>query len=72
MLMRGAAPADWPAIWAFVHRIAATARRSPGTATSRRRTPAGTGCAGGRRAGDDRTWTVMADPEGNEFCAFTE
>jgi hypothetical protein len=19
-----------------------------------------------------RTWTVMADPEGNEFCAFTE
>ncbi len=25
-----------------------------------------------RPAGDDRTWTVMADPEGNEFCAFTE
>ncbi|WP_332663160.1 VOC family protein [Aeromicrobium sp.] len=21
-------------------------------------------------AGDDRTWTVMADPEGNEFCVF--
>ena len=25
-----------------------------------------------RPAGDDRTWTVMADPEGNEFCAFAE
>jgi len=20
--------------------------------------------------GDDRDWTVMADPEGNEFCVF--
>jgi hypothetical protein len=23
-----------------------------------------------RPAGDDRTWTVMADPEGGEYCAF--
>jgi Glyoxalase-like domain len=23
-----------------------------------------------RAQGDDRTWTVLADPEGNEFCAF--
>ncbi|NUT33268.1 MAG: VOC family protein [Hamadaea sp.] len=23
-------------------------------------------------AGDDRNWTVLADPEGNEFCAFTD
>ena len=24
-----------------------------------------------RPAGDDIAWTVLADPEGNEFCAFT-
>ena len=23
-----------------------------------------------RAAGDDEPWTVMADPEGNEFCVF--
>jgi len=23
-------------------------------------------------AGDDRKWTVMADPEGNEFCVFPQ
>jgi hypothetical protein len=25
-----------------------------------------------RRPDDDISWTVLADPEGNEFCAFTE
>jgi hypothetical protein len=25
-----------------------------------------------RRQGEGRTWTVMADPEGNEFCAFVD
>ena len=25
-----------------------------------------------RPEGDDRAWTVMADPEGGEYCAFTE
>ncbi|MGA9873897.1 MAG: VOC family protein [Rhodococcus sp. (in: high G+C Gram-positive bacteria)] len=25
-----------------------------------------------RRPDDDISWTVMADPEGNEFCVFVE
>lgn len=25
-----------------------------------------------RQRGDDRQWDVLADPEGNEFCVFTE
>jgi hypothetical protein len=24
-----------------------------------------------RRPDDDISWTVLADPQGNEFCAFT-
>jgi len=28
--------------------------------------------AGATRLGGDNTWTVLADPEGNEFCVFPE